>query len=146
MYFCLRGQGFYEKTEKSGDTTVDGMETTTLFLFTFPQYMYIAISFHLSTKFRQPLYTNIPFWLFLIIQLLMAYWLILLPINFMKNALKLHDLDFYFRVIIAGASMFNGTLNILYERWINMIFVNKKSLDNSRLYRSISSSASQTNN
>ena len=139
MHFCLNGQNFYEKIVKSGTTTVDGMETTTLFLFTLPQYIFIATSFHLSTKFRQPIYTNIPFCIFLLGQLLMTYWLILLPIDFMKNALKLHHLDFYFRVIIAGASFGNGIMNILYERWMNRIFINKKSLDNSRLYKNLSS-------
>ena len=122
IYFWLRGQGFYNQTERSGDTTIDGHESTTIFLFTFPQYIFAAISFHLSAKFRKPFYTNISFWIFLLVQFCIAYWLILLPIQFMKDSLKISHLDFYFRVIITGGSIFNGILWMLYELWWSKIF------------------------
>jgi cation-transporting ATPase 13A2 len=116
MYFCLRGQNFYEETRNSDEFTSDGDESTTLFYITIPQYVFMGIAFHTATQFRKPLYTNIPFLLLLCVQLAMIGWLILGPLHWMEDVLNLSKLDFYFRVIIVGAALVNGMMTIMYEQ------------------------------
>jgi cation-transporting P-type ATPase 13A2 len=126
IYFTLRGQGFYEETRGSHDETVDGHESTTAFLFTFPQYIFIGIAFHTATQFRQPIYTNVPFMLILILQLCLAGWMILGPLTFMKDTFGLAHLDFYFRVVILGGAIVNGILTIAFEQFIIRVFGKKE--------------------
>ena len=122
----MRSQNFYEETPKSSKQTTDGHETTTLFLFSLPQYIFIGIAFHTATQFRKPIYTNLPFLFLLSLQLAMAMWLILGPLPFMKSALEMADLDFYFRIIIAGGTLINGMLTLLYERLVVYIWGRKE--------------------
>ena len=56
----------------------------------------------------------------------MAMWLILGPLPFMKSALEMADLDFYFRIIIAGGTLINGMLTLLYERLVVYIWGRKE--------------------
>ena len=125
IYFCLLGQGFYNEHDRSVTSEVQDAEATTVFLFTFPQYIFAALTFHLSAKFRKPFYTNKAFLIFLLVQFAITYWIILLPVHFMKDIFKQAHLDFYFRVTIAGASVWNGILWILLELACSRIFVYK---------------------
>lgn len=118
MFFCLRGQNFYEETRNDDEFTTDGDESTTLFYITMPQYVFMGIAFHTATQFRRPLYTNIPFLILLCLQLSMLSWLILGPLHWMEDVLNLSKLDFYFRVIIIGAALVNGMCTIMYEQII----------------------------
>ena len=115
-YFNLREQNFYEESVKQSDPTKDGDETTTVFLITLPQYVFMGIAFHTATQFRKGIYTNIPIMVLLSFQFIMIGWVTLGPLEFMKDILNLSSLDFYFRVIIIGSGLANGFLTIWYEQ------------------------------
>lgn len=115
-WFNLRAQNFYTKSEKQHDTTTDGDETTAMFLITIPQYVFVGIAFHISTQFRSPIYTNIPFMILLSIQFAMIGWITLGPQPWMNDTLHLTSLKFYFKYIIIGSALLNGLLTIIYEQ------------------------------
>jgi len=122
VYFMLRGQNFFHGQHKSDDNHVHSYENTTIFLFTLPQYIFIGIAFHISTEFRKPIFTNIPFIIMLALGLALAYWMILLPMPWMRYWLQLRKLRMYFKVCIAGATLFNGFLTIAYEQLVIHLF------------------------
>lgn len=115
-WFNLRAQHFYDKAEKQSDLTTDEDESTVIFYITIPQYVFMGIAFHVSTQFRRPIYSNIPFMILLSIQFAVIGWITLGPQPWMKDALQLSGIDFYFRYIILGSALANGFLTILYEQ------------------------------
>lgn len=118
-YFMLKGFNFYHPQHKSDDTHDHNYEVSTIFLFTLPQYFFIGIAFHISTEFRRPLYTNVPFMLMLALGGALSYWMILLPLPWMRHTVQLRDMPMEFKVCIAGATMVNGFLTLMWEQVVN---------------------------
>ena len=115
-WFNMRGQNFYEESERQSDTTTDGDESTIMFLITIPQYVFMGIAFHTATQFRNPIYTNLPFMCLLCLQLIIISWITLGPLGFMLDSLELTHIDFYFKVIILGSGIVNGIITIIFEQ------------------------------
>lgn len=128
MFMALRYQNFYEPTERSHDETTDGHESTTTFYVTMPQYVFIGIAFHTATRFRQAIWTNIPFMFLLSIQLALIGWIILGPQKWIRDALDLAVLDFYFRYTLIGSGLLNGFISIMYE-WTIQATVGKREME-----------------
>ena len=121
-YFMIEGMDWFHHQHRSDDTHVHNYETTTIFLFTLPQYLFIGLAFHISTEFRQPLYTNIPFVVMLTLGACLSYWMILLPMSWMRYWLQLRRLRMYFKVMIAGGTLVNGWFTLLWEQVVNCVF------------------------
>lgn len=121
-YFMLLSMDWFHHQEKSNETHDHNYENTTVFLFSLPQYLFIGLAFHIWTEFRQPIYTNLPFMIMLAMGAALSYWMILLPLPWMRYCVQLRDLKMYFKVMIAGATLLNGFWTLMWEQIVNWIF------------------------
>lgn len=103
----MQEEDYFVAVNKSSELSKSGYESTVVFISSLPQYLFIGFIFGMFTPFRVPIYKNVLFMIALIGGLGGSYWVILYPLEFMKDTLELKDLDEDFRWSIAGITVLN---------------------------------------
>lgn len=107
-YFLMQEEDYFEAVHKSSKLAKSGYETTVVFISSLPQYLFVGFIFGMFTPFRVPIYKNILFMIGFILGLAGAYWVILYPLDFMKDSLEVKELDQDFKWSIAAITLLNG--------------------------------------
>ncbi|RMB89683.1 hypothetical protein DUI87_33880 [Hirundo rustica rustica] len=109
-YFITVSQSWYVPLNSTvtAPQNLPNYENTVLFCVTGFQYLILAVAMSKGQPFREPLYTNVPFLLVLILLFGLMIWLTLCPLGFPKSLLKLQRIeDFRFKLLLLGIAALN---------------------------------------
>lgn len=106
----MRNQSWFDAEHKNSHMHHRNYETTTLFLFSIPQYIYLSLIINQTSGFRRKWYTNYLYVVFVLFWFGLSYWVIMDPTDWVRHRLRLRHLDFDFRVAIACGTVGNGAL------------------------------------
>lgn len=123
VFTLLKGQQFYLENHTADQDHIHDYETTTIFLFSLPQYLFVSIAFHISSELRSSFLHNIPFVVVIVMWLSIIYWLILFPMPWMMTCLDLGDLNLTVKLLLSWWTLFNGFISIGFELWFKQFLI-----------------------
>ncbi|XP_056364277.1 polyamine-transporting ATPase 13A2 [Oenanthe melanoleuca] len=109
-YFITTSQSWYVPLNSTvtAPQNLPNYENTVLFCVSGFQYLILAVAMSKGHPFREPLYTNVPFLLVLVLLFGLMIWLTLYPLGFPKSLLKLQPIeDFSFKLLLLGIAALN---------------------------------------
>ena len=118
VYRMLQTKRFDLQSHLPLNNHIHDYETTTIFLFSLPQYIFISIALYVSTNFRKPRF-GIKTATLLIVAISVAYWNIVFPIPWIAQWLKAKDIKISIKLMLSWCTLFNGLLTLGYELWIS---------------------------
>ena len=99
------------------DGSTNSFENTSLVFVSLFQYLVICMVFSISKPFRQPIYTNLWFSLFLVILLVLSGYVVLSSDTWVISLFVLEDtITMKFRLAIVGVIGVNSIVSYIYER------------------------------
>ena len=114
VYRMLQAKRFDLQNHHSLKNHIHDYETTTLFLFSLPQYLFLSLALYVSAKFRRPRF-GIKTATLLIFSISVTYWNIVFPIPWIAQWLKAKDIKISIRLMLSWCTLLNGLLTLGYE-------------------------------
>lgn len=105
---------FHEQTKNSQYNTKTD-ESTVVFLASLPIHVFPIILIELFTPFRKRIFNNYILLFIVISQLLIVYWVVLLPLGFMKSLFRLRNIDKWFAGCLIGGSFICFLMMLIFE-------------------------------
>lgn len=144
MFFFIRKWSFYQPPPpidpNNGDDNTTGYENTSVFLISLYQYVVVCVAFSISKPFRQPLYTNLPFVVSLVILSVFNIYITLANDGWIFSAFDvIEDINMPFRLSLICIAFVNGVITFFYEKmavwYISIWWKNKKEKKREKLYQ-----------
>uniref|UniRef100_A0A452GX96 Uncharacterized protein n=1 Tax=Gopherus agassizii TaxID=38772 RepID=A0A452GX96_9SAUR len=109
-YFITVSQSWYIPLNStvSAPQNLPNYENTVVFCISGFQYLILAVAMSKGYPFREPLYTNVPFLLVLVVLFGLTIGITLYPLGFVRAVLKLKDIsDTSFKMLLLGIATLN---------------------------------------
>jgi cation-transporting P-type ATPase 13A2 len=107
IYFNMESQKWFKYLKPKDDLNIESMENTVLFLYSWPQYIFVVMAFSVGKPFRKPMYTNYLLMLSIIVFGAITYMMILVPSAKISKVMQLVSIPTSFKVRIVLLSIVN---------------------------------------
>ncbi|KAJ5070977.1 cation-transporting atpase [Anaeramoeba ignava] len=115
----LKKQSFYSPLEASLDSdNILCYETTTIFLVSNFQYLFVLIAVNRSKPFKKSVFTNRFLLVTIILLVLLSFYLLLFPDSFIRGFMQMEKLDWNFKFILLALCLFHLVLAYFMEQFV----------------------------
>lgn len=122
IYIMATTTDWFEAQPKNGDFNTDTYESTVVFLASLPLHVFPIIVIEFFTPFRKKIVSNKLLFASIVIQIIILYWLILLPLDAFKKFFEIKTIKRSFLLFIIGASFVMLFAMFLYELFVVKVF------------------------
>lgn len=125
MLFLLSKKAWYIPIYMEPGVEIDiSYENTTLFVFSNIQYISTLFAYNIAKPYMKPIYTNIILSIWITTSIVLSYYIIINPSDFILEILDLAYTPKEYRYELAFATFVNFTLSYLFERIAVKSFTN----------------------
>jgi cation-transporting P-type ATPase 13A2 len=119
MLFLLKTKPWYFPLVMSTEENLDvSYENTTLFLFSNIQYISTLFAYNIAKPYMKPMYTNVILSTWITFSVILSYYIIIEPSDFMIDFLDLAYIPKEYRFELAFATFVNFACSYLFEKII----------------------------
>ena len=122
IYLIAVNMAWFDSQPRNSHFNTDTMESTVVCLASLPMHVFPIIVIETFTPFRQRIFENKILFATIILQILLVYWMIVIPLDAFKDFFDLKTVERWFLIVIVGASIVCFFVMFAFEYAVNMIF------------------------